>query len=90
MSTQNLFAVRKLTAINQTAILGDQPMPGSQQASLAIAILYVEGAAEKGRSFYDHVFSWTKTVDEPVYVEYEVGPGVRVGLMPHPHAKFLG
>jgi predicted enzyme related to lactoylglutathione lyase len=57
---------------------------------MLITILFIR---DLGRStaFYDEVFGWSKTVDVPVYVEYEVGEGARVGLMPHRHArKWLG
>lgn len=48
--------------------------------TLFLTILYV---SDLGRSvaFYDSVFGWSKSVDVPVYAEYEVGSGSRLGLM---------
>lgn len=43
------------------------------------------------RRFFDTVFGWPKSVDVPVYVEYEVGPAYRIGLMPQGNTRhFLG
>jgi predicted enzyme related to lactoylglutathione lyase len=58
--------------------------------SQVITILYVR-ELERSARFYDVAFHWRKTVDENVYVEYEVNPGARVGLMPQANtAHFLG
>jgi catechol 2,3-dioxygenase-like lactoylglutathione lyase family enzyme len=58
--------------------------------SLTLTILYVKDLT-RARAFYDSVFGCVKTVDEPVYVEYAVGPGIRIGLMPQTHTRsFLG
>lgn len=57
---------------------------------LALLILYVRDLAA-ARAFYDHVFGWQRTVDEPVYAEYLLNAGARVGLMPQTHSRhFLG
>jgi predicted enzyme related to lactoylglutathione lyase len=51
-----------------------------------LTILYV---ADLGRAtnFYDRAFRWPKTVDEPVYVEYGITGGARLGLMPQANTK---
>ena len=55
-----------------------------------LTILFVSDLARAVR-FYDSVFEWPKTVDVPVYVEYELNVGARVGLMPQSNtAHFLG
>lgn len=58
--------------------------------ALLLTILYVRDLPQAVR-FDDDVFGWTKSVDVPVYVEYALGPGARLGLMPQGHTKhFLG
>jgi len=65
-------------------------MQASGQPSLVLTILYVRDLP-RAVAFYDNVFGWQKTVDESVYVEYELSPEVRIGLMPQPHTRnFLG
>jgi catechol 2,3-dioxygenase-like lactoylglutathione lyase family enzyme len=54
-----------------------------------LTILYVADLA-LAKELYESVFGWPKTVDVPVYVEFELNSGVRVGLMPQAHtASFL-
>jgi catechol 2,3-dioxygenase-like lactoylglutathione lyase family enzyme len=58
--------------------------------SLMLTILYVRDL-EQAAGLYDRVFRWRKTVDAPVYVEFEVAPQARLGLMPQGHTgSFLG
>ena len=35
---------------------------------------------ERSSRFYDRAFGWEKSVDEPVYVEYSLPGGMRLGL----------
>lgn len=59
-------------------------------ADLALTILYVADLA-KAAAFYDTVFGFEKTVDVPVYVEYRLNAGARLGLMPQGNTRhFLG
>jgi predicted enzyme related to lactoylglutathione lyase len=59
-------------------------------AARLITILYVQDLV-RSTKFYDAVFGWAKTVDEPVYVEYEINDGARLGLMPQANTRhFLG
>jgi catechol 2,3-dioxygenase-like lactoylglutathione lyase family enzyme len=59
-------------------------------ADLSLTILYVADLA-KAAAFYDAVFGFEKTVDVPVYVEYRVNAGARLGLMPQGNTRhFLG
>lgn len=58
--------------------------------TLALTILYVEDLARAAR-FYDAAFGWPKSVDVPVYVEYQLNAGARLGLMPQGNTRhFLG
>jgi predicted enzyme related to lactoylglutathione lyase len=58
--------------------------------ALALTILYVQDLGRAAR-LYDSVFAWPKSVDVPVYVEYRVHDGARIGLMPQPNTRhFLG
>ena len=60
------------------------------QADFAITILYVADLA-RAAVFYDSVFGFPKTVDVPVYVEYQLNAGARLGLMPQGNTtQFLG
>lgn len=55
-----------------------------------LTILYVADLA-RARAFYDAAFGFRTTVDVPVYVEYEVLKGARLGLMPQGNTRhFLG
>lgn len=47
---------------------------------LALTVLLVADLP-RAAAFYDAAFAWTKTVDVPVYVEYRVNDGARLGLM---------
>lgn len=59
-------------------------------ADLALTILYVADLG-KAAAFYDAVFGLEKTVDVPVYVEYRLNAGARLGLMPQGNTRhFLG
>jgi uncharacterized glyoxalase superfamily protein PhnB len=59
-------------------------------AELALTILYVADLS-KAAAFYDAVFGFEKTVDLPVYVEYRLNAGARLGLMPQGNTRhFLG
>lgn len=44
-----------------------------------LTILAVADLA-RSASFYDKAFGWVKSVDEPVYVEYTLPRGMRLGL----------
>lgn len=56
----------------------------------ALTILYVEELA-RASTFYDAAFGWPKSVDVPVYVEYELNEGARLGLMTQGNTRhFLG
>lgn len=58
--------------------------------SLALTILYVQDLA-RAASFYDAAFGWRRSVDVPVYVEYALNAGARLGLMPQGNTRqFLG
>lgn len=60
------------------------------KTSLALTILYVEDLGRAAR-LYDEVFRWPKSVDVPVYVEYLVNDGARLGLMAQSNTRhFLG
>jgi predicted enzyme related to lactoylglutathione lyase len=60
------------------------------RTDLALTILYVEDLARAAR-FYDAAFAWEKSVDVPVYVEYRLNAGARLGLMPQGNTRhFLG
>ena len=60
------------------------------QSKLALTILYVADLP-RAAAFYDAAFAFEKTVDVPVYVEYELNPGARLGLMPQANTRhFLG
>jgi len=60
------------------------------KTTLALTILYVRDLARAAR-FYDAAFCWPKSVNVPVYVEYRVNDGARLGLMPQGHTRhFLG
>lgn len=60
------------------------------RTTLALTILYVEDLA-RAASFYDTAFGWPKSVDVPVYVEYQLNAGARLGLMPQGNTRhFLG
>lgn len=55
-----------------------------------LTILYVADLARAAR-FYDAAFGWPKSVDVPVYVEYRLNAGARLGLMPQGNTRhFLG
>jgi catechol 2,3-dioxygenase-like lactoylglutathione lyase family enzyme len=57
---------------------------------LALTILYVADLPRAAR-FYDAAFGWEKSVDVPVYVEYRLNEGARLGLMPQENTgHFLG
>lgn len=58
--------------------------------TLALTILYVQDLP-RATQFYDAAFGWPKSVEVPVYVEYRVNDGARLGLMPQGHSRhFLG
>jgi predicted enzyme related to lactoylglutathione lyase len=58
--------------------------------TLALTILYVQDLPQAAQ-FYDAAFGWPKSVNVPVYVEYCVNAGARLGLMPQGHTRhFLG
>ncbi|MBX3459632.1 MAG: VOC family protein [Planctomycetes bacterium] len=60
------------------------------RAELSLTILYVADLA-RAATFYDAVFGFEKTVDVPVYVEYRLNDGARLGLMPQQNTRhFLG
>ncbi len=55
-----------------------------------LTILYVRDL-RAAAAFYSAAFGWPRTVDEPVYVEYQAAPGARLGLMPQGSTRhFLG
>lgn len=55
-----------------------------------LTILYVTDLA-RARAFYDAAFGFRTTVDVPVYVEYRVNAGARLGLMHQGNTRhFLG
>jgi catechol 2,3-dioxygenase-like lactoylglutathione lyase family enzyme len=55
-----------------------------------LTILYVSNLA-RARAFYDGAFGFRTTVDVPIYVEYRVNAGARLGLMPQGNTRhFLG
>jgi hypothetical protein len=55
-----------------------------------LTILYVADLA-CARTYYDAAFGFCTTVDVPVYVEYRVNAGARLGLMPQGNTRhFLG
>lgn len=55
-----------------------------------LTILYVADLA-RARAFYDGAFGFRTTVDVPVYVEYRIKAGARLGLIPHGNRhRFLG
>lgn len=57
---------------------------------MLLTILYVRDLSRAAR-FYDVVFGWRKTVNVPVYVEYRVNAGARLGLMLQGNTRhFLG
>jgi catechol 2,3-dioxygenase-like lactoylglutathione lyase family enzyme len=49
------------------------------QAELSLIILAVSDLA-RSIEFYRGVFDWRQTVETPFYVEFELGPGLGVGL----------
>ena len=60
------------------------------ETNLALTILYVADL-ERASAFYDAAFGFEKTVDVPVYVEYAVNSGARLGLMLQSNTNsFLG
>lgn len=62
----------------------------ADDVTLAITILYVQDLA-RAAAFYDAALGGSKTVDVPVYVEYALNAGARLGLMPHASTgQFLG
>lgn len=55
-----------------------------------LTILYVKDL-KAAAAFYDAAFAWPKSVDVPVYVEYRISQGARLGLMPQGNTRhFLG
>lgn len=61
-----------------------------QNSPLALTIFYVADLS-RAVNFYDRAFGFEKTVDVPVYVEYRLNVGARLGLMPQANtAHFLG
>ena len=55
-----------------------------------LTILYVADLA-RARAFYDAAFGFHTSVDVPVYVEYRINAGARLGLMPQGNTRhFLG
>lgn len=57
---------------------------------MLLTILYVTDLA-RARAFYDAALALEKTVDVPVYVEYRINAGARLGLMPQANTRhFLG
>ena len=57
---------------------------------MLLTILYVADLA-RARAFYDGAFGFRTTVDVPVYVEYRINAGARLGLMPQGNTHhFLG
>ena len=60
------------------------------QGDTIITILYVSDLS-RAAAFYDGVFGFEKSVDVPVYVEYRLNAGARLGLMPQANTRhFLG
>lgn len=60
------------------------------RANTALTILYVSDL-QRATAFYDAAFSLEKAVDVPVYVEYVLNSGARLGLMPQTNTQhFLG
>ena len=58
--------------------------------TVLLTILYVKDL-KAAAAFYDAAFGWRKSVDVPVYAEYRVNAGARLGLMPQGNTKhFLG
>lgn len=58
--------------------------------SHVLTILFVSDLSACAR-FIDEVFCWPKSVDVPVYVEYDLDPRVRIGIMPQANTRhFLG
>jgi hypothetical protein len=58
--------------------------------SQVLTILFVS-EIQASKRIFDGVFGWVKSVDEPVYVEYELGAGTRLGLMFQANTRhFLG
>jgi predicted enzyme related to lactoylglutathione lyase len=51
----------------------------SETCRLALVILAVEDLA-RARAFYTEAFGWTERVAEPVYTEFELPAGLRLGL----------
>jgi catechol 2,3-dioxygenase-like lactoylglutathione lyase family enzyme len=59
-------------------------------ADIALTILYV-AELPRATAFFDAVFGFEKTVDVPVYTEYRLNAGARLGLMPQGNSRhFLG
>lgn len=59
-------------------------------ADMFLTILYVKDL-KAAAAFYDAAFAWPKSVDVPVYVEYRIKQGARLGLMPQGNTRhFLG
>ena len=55
-----------------------------------LTVLYVSDLA-RACAFYDAAFGFVKTVDVPVYREYRINAGARLGLMPQGVTRhFLG
>jgi len=60
------------------------------EAELALTILYVADLG-KAVALFDAAFGFTKSVDVPQYVEYQVNTGACLGLMPQGNSRhFLG
>lgn len=58
--------------------------------TMLLTILFVQDLP-RARAFYDRAFGWEKGVDLPVYVEYRLAAGARLGLMPQANTRqFLG
>ena len=52
---------------------------GLEPSELVLVILAVDNLA-RATAFYSAAFDWTQTVDVPVYAEFELPGGMRVGL----------
>lgn len=53
-----------------------------------LSILYVADLA-RARAFYDAAFGFRTMVQVPVYVEFRVNAGARLGLLPRGNTRYL-
>jgi predicted enzyme related to lactoylglutathione lyase len=71
-------------------VRGSHGSPAPFWGVMLLTILYVKDL-KAAAAFYDAAFGWRKTVDVPVYTEYRVNAGARLGLMPQSNTRhFLG